>query len=244
MKRILALLLLTLVAGAPSAFAGKYDLEILSGLANDTFKTVVHEAGTAIAYRGVAPGEPQGITGFDVGVEVSMVEIDTAKWDSVLGNDAPSSLPVPRLHARKGLPFGLDVGLSYAAVPDSNISVLGAELQYAILDGGVALPALAVRGSYSTLQGVDDLDLSTMGLDLVLSKGILMFTPYAGIGVVQINGEYAGDVSALKTSLKDQEFTDTRVFVGLQTSLALLRLTVDAEFGESTVYTGKISIGF
>lgn len=243
MKRILALLLLALLAGAPSAFAGKYDLDIFNAT-NDTFKTVVHEAGTAIAYRGVAPGEPQGLTGFDIGIEVSMVEIDNDTWKTVTGNDAPSSLPVPRLHARKGLPFGLDVGVSYAAVPDSNISVVGAELQYAILDGSVALPALAVRGSYSTLQGVDDLDLSTMGLDLVISKGFLMFTPYAGVGVVQINGEYAGDDTTLQALLKDQDFTDTRTFVGLQTSLALLRLTIDAEFGEATVYTGKLSIGF
>jgi hypothetical protein len=198
-----------------------------------------------IAYRGIAPAEPQGLAGFDIGVEASFFKVDTALWDQVLdSNDTPGYLPVPKLHVRKGLPFGIDLGASYAMVPSSNIKVVAGEIQYAILDGSVALPALAVRGHYSTLLGVDDLDLNTYGADAVVSKGFLMFTPYAGVGVLRSNGKYTGDIQELKDNLKDQSATTPRVFGGVQVAMALLRLTLDADFSEIPVYTAKVSLGW
>lgn len=244
MKRILTALLLFFLCAGP-AFAAKYDLTIPSDFANSKFEDVVKQAGSVIAYRGIAPGEPQGISGFDVGVEVSAFKIDTDIWDEVVKSEnAPGYLGAPKLHVRKGLPFGIDLGASYAVVPNSNIKVIGGEIQYAILDGSVALPALAVRGHYSTLLGVDDLDLKSYGADVVVSKGILMFTPYAGVGVLRTDGQYAGDDPTLKANLKDQSATTSRVFGGVQIALTLLRITLDAEFAEVPVYTAKVSLGW
>lgn len=243
MKRILAALLLVSLLAAP-AFAGKYDISLLSTMSNNTFKDVVKEAGTVIAYRGIAPAEPQGLTGFDIGVESSFFKVDENVWSEVV-SDVPTYLPVPRVHVRKGLPFGIDLGASYSTVPASNIKVIGGELQYAILDGGVALPALSVRGHYSTLLGVDDLDLKTYGADVVASKGILMFTPYIGAGVLRTDGSYSGTNATLKTTLQDQSVTTPRVFGGVQVAIALLRLTLDAEYADEVpVYTAKASIGW
>jgi opacity protein-like surface antigen len=243
MKRLLlAVLMVGLLAG--NALAAKYDLQILTDIGNDTFRTIVREAGMLTAYRGVAPGEPQGITGFDIGVEASFIEIDTANWSEVLGGETTDFLAIPRLHVRKGLPFGLDIGLSYAKVVDSNIELLGGEIQWALLDGTLATPALALRGSYSTLLGVDDLDLKTMAADAILSKGFLMFTPYVGAGMVRIDGKYDGANTTLQSALADQKMTETRFFGGVQVALALLRLTAEAEFSEVPVYTAKLSLGW
>jgi opacity protein-like surface antigen len=245
MKRILTALLLLSLCTAP-AFAAKYDVSLYQNMVNSTFNDVVKEAGTVIAYRGIAPAEPQGITGFDVGVEASVFNIDSDLWDQVVDSqDAPGYLPVPRVHVRKGLPFGIDLGASYAAVPSSDIKVIGGEIQYAILDGSVALPALALRGHYSTLLGVDELDLETYGADAVVSKGFLMFTPYAGVGVLRTNGKFTGD-PAMKLFLTDpdQSVTTERVFGGVQIALALLRLTLDVEYSELPVYTAKVSLGW
>ncbi|PLX92594.1 MAG: hypothetical protein C0621_09160 [Desulfuromonas sp.] len=237
-KLVLALLLIFTTSGV--ATAGDYDFNF-SAIANDTFKTVVREAGLLSAYRGVAPAEPQGLTGFDVGVELSLVELDS-KWDQVfLGGDTPGYLPVPRVHVRKGLPFGLDVGVSLTQIPESDMQVIGGELQYAILEGTTATPALSIRGSYSTVNGIDDLDLETYAADAVISKGILMFTPYAGVGIVQIDGEYTGGTNA---AIGSEDFTETRVFAGVQMAIALLRLTVDAEFSQTPIYTAKLSLGW
>jgi len=45
-------------------------------------------------------------------------------------------------------------------------------------------PAIGVRGSLTKLSGVDQLSLDTRGLDLSISKGFALLTPYAGIGRV------------------------------------------------------------
>ncbi|PKN12778.1 MAG: hypothetical protein CVU69_05290 [Deltaproteobacteria bacterium HGW-Deltaproteobacteria-4] len=244
MKKLLTALLLLSVCAA-SAFAEKYDFSIPADFANSQLNDLVKEAGTAIAYRAVAPAEPGGLTGFDIGIEASFIKIDNALWDEVFdSNDAPGYLPVPRVHVRKGLPFDFDLGASYAMVPSSNIKVIAGEIQYAIMDGSAALPALALRGHYSTLLGVDDLDLETYGADAVLSKGFLFLTPYVGVGVLRSDGEYTGSNATLKANLQDQSETTQRVFGGVQIAMALLRITLDAEYAEVPVYTAKVSLGW
>lgn len=244
MKQILTTLLLLSFLAAP-AFAAKYDVTIPAEFANSQFNDLVKEAGTVIAYRGIAPAEPQGLTGFDLGIETSFLKVDSDLWDTVIdSNDTPTYLPVPKVHVRKGLPFGIDLGASYAMVPSSNIKVIGGEIQYAIMDGSMALPALALRGHYSTLLGVDDLDLETYGADVVISKGFLMLTPYAGAGVMRADGKYTGSEPILKENLQDQSETIPRIFGGVQISLALLRVTLDAEFADVPVYTAKVSLGW
>lgn len=243
MKRLLGTILLVLLTSAP-AFAAKYDLQFLNTLANNEFGTIVREAGMFSAYRGVAPAEPEGITGFDIGVEASFVELDSDWVKAFSGKDAPDYLAVPRLHVRKGLPFNLDVGASYTYIPESDIRVIGGELQWALLEGSTATPALAVRGHYSTLQGVDEVDLSSYGADAVLSKGILIFTPYIGAGVVQIDGSYQGSDAILKANLKDQSFTESRVFGGVQIGLGIINFTADVEYSRLPIYTAKLSVGW
>jgi hypothetical protein len=244
MNRILTALLLVSLCAAP-ALAGKYDFAIPADLGNETFKSLIKEAGPVVAYRGVAPAEPAGLTGFDIGVETSFVKVDSDLWDLVLDSgDTPGYIGVPKVHVRKGLPFDIDLGVSYAMVPDSNIQVIGGEIQYAIMDGSVALPALALRGHYSTLLGVDDLDLTVYGGDLVLSKGFLFLTPYIGGGVLQTEGEYKGNTSQSEP-LADYRETTQRVFGGVQIAMALLRITLDAEYADEVpVYTAKLSLGW
>jgi hypothetical protein len=244
MKRLLIALFLLSICTVP-AFAAKFDLAIPTDFANSQFKDLVKESGTLIAYRSVAPAEPGGLTGFDIGVEASFFKVDNALWDQVLDtDDVPTYLGVPKLHVRKGLPFDIDLGVSYAMVPNSNIKLIGGEIQYAIMDGSLALPALAVRGHYSTLLGVDDLDLETYGADAVVSKGFFFLTPYVGAGVLRSNGEYTGSNPTLKANLQDQSITTPRVFGGVQIAMALLRFTLDAEFSDIPVYTAKVSLGW
>ncbi len=244
MKRMFMALALVLFLAEP-AMAAQYDLRFNEGLLNNQFGTIVREAGMLAAYRAVAPAEPAGLLGFDVGISASFVEIDSAIWNqAVRSQDAPSYLTFPRLQVRKGLPFNLDIGASYATVVDSDIELFGAEVQWAPLEGSAITPALAIRGSYSTLVGVDELDLKTYAIDAVVSKGLAMFTPYVGAGLVRIEGKYDGDNATLQQNLRKQTFDEVRFFGGLQTSLALLRLTLDVEYSRMPVYSAKISLGW
>lgn len=248
MKKIFLVSLAILVLATPT-WAGDFDIDFNPNtLVQPLFDELVEEIGTLTAYRALAPAEPQGVTGFDIGVAASLVEIDSELWQLVM--DATTTdfkdqdyLVVPTLRARKGLAFGLDIGASYATVTDSDIEIIGAELQWALLEGSVATPALSLRGSWSTLQGVDQLDLTTYAADALLSKGFAMFTPYAGIGVVNVDGKYKGP-TPIAGLVEDYDTTMTRYFGGVQMALALLRITADVEYLEQPVYSLKVSLGW
>jgi len=242
-KRISALVLLgvLLVASLPSR-AGNSDIALPSGFGQTTFNTLVEELGTAVAYNSVAPAESMGITGFDLGVVVGGVELDTTVWDQVVSDgSAPSSLIVPKLLVRKGLPFGIDLGVSYTAVPDSNVTILGGEVRKSLLEGSTVMPAISLSFHTSSLDGVDDLDISTYGFDVGISKGFAMFTPYASVGQIWLDGS---ENSTLLT-LQDYDDSMTRSSVGVKIGfMPIMSLTLQADMAETNSYNMKLSLDF
>jgi hypothetical protein len=72
----------------------------------------------------------------------------------------------------------------FAATPDSDMKIIGVEACYAILAGGIAEPVVSVRAAATRLSGVTQLEQETRSLELTISKGFLVFTPYAGLGRV------------------------------------------------------------
>lgn len=244
MKRIVALALSLALLGGTQAMAR--DISFVRGISQGNFRELSKEAGAAITYRNVAPTEPLGITGFDAGVEVSAINIqdESAYWNAAFGDDAPSYLLLPKLRVRKGLPFGIDVGASYAYVPDSNIKLYGFEISKAILEGTAATPALGIRGTYTRLAGVDDLKLQTAGVDASISKGILFLTPYVGAGAVWIKSEARGNLQAL-SDLDSEKIWQPRVFGGIKISpLPILAVTAEAEYQVRPIYSLKVALDF
>lgn len=213
-----------------------------TGLAQGQFKDFSKEVGFALSYFPLAPAEPLGITGFDVGVEVTAVDIDESKNYWKIQGDFPGLLPVPKLHVQKGLPFGIDIGAIYSKVPDTNIQLLGGEVKWAFLKGTVATPAVALRGSFTKLLGVDNLDLQTIGYDASISKGVAMFTPYAGVGQVVIESEAKN--LPLGITLDKETITETKYFVGVKTSLLLFTIAAEADLAEVPAYSLRVGLGF
>lgn len=220
--------------------AGELDIKFDPALLQPDFKAFSKELGLAISYLPMAPAEPLGVLGFDIGAEVTAINIDNNLWEKIIiDNDVPGTVVLPRIHLQKGLPFGFDIGASYTRVPSSNIKVIGGEVKWAIVSGNAALPALAIRGSYTTLSGVDDLDLETIGADISVSKGIAFVTPYAGYGQVWITSE------ANQTfGLQKEEITTAKPFVGAKISLALINFVFEADFGDLPMYTARFNVGF
>ncbi len=237
----------TVIFGPSSrpAHAAKYDVTIPDGLlAQSEFHDLSEQIGLALAYRPVAPAAPLGLLGFDIGVEFMAVDIDESEtfWTKV-NSDLPSYLLFPKLHAQKGLPFGIDVGLVYTQIPSSNIVMYGGEVKWAILKGTVATPALALRGSYTTLSGVDTLDVSTYGADLSVSKGFGPFTPYAGIGQIAINTSSSA-LSSAGPVLQDESISATHGFIGAKISLLMLSFVAEADFAAVQAYSFRINLSF
>lgn len=231
-----------LAAASTGAHAGG-DIDSLGNLAQSEFRLLSEDLGAALSYKALAPAEPLGITGFDIGLEVTASSLEYAGiFDRASSGSGFNTLPVPKIHAHKGLPFNFDVGAFLSAVPDSNIRLMGAELRYAFIEGGAAMPAVALRGTYSLLTGVDQLDLDTRGVELTVSKGFLMFTPYAGAGKVWTTSTPNLPVPF---TLKEESFSQSKFFVGANFNFALLNLAIEGDrTGDTTSYGLKLGARF
>ena len=117
--------------------------------------------------------------------------------------------------------------------------MIGAEVRYAIMEGGVALPAVGIRASGTVLQGVDELEMQNIGLDISVSKGFLMFTPYAGLGVIRTSVTPGEDAEMI---LEEATLSQTKMFAGVNVNLGLINLVFEADktgdYSSGTLKTG------
>lgn len=213
-----------------------------TGFVQTDFHDLSKEIGLAISSIPMEPAAPLGITGFDVGVEASFVSIHNNEpyWANVTNNSAPSTLIVPKLHVNKGLPAGIDIGIIYSSIPSSNVSLIGGDIKFAILEGSVATPAVALRGAYTKLNGVSDLSLNSAEADLSISKGFGPITPYAGVEEVFIQS------SATNSSLglTSESINVFKGFVGAKLSLMFFNLVGQADLGELPIYSVRLNLGW
>jgi hypothetical protein len=160
MKKSLSLLCILGCIAQPVWAANNINL---APLAQSEFRIFSEDLGSALSYKAVTPPTPLGITGFDLGLEATSTKM--RNLDKATGSSL-TNLVVPKLHVFKGLPLNIDIGAFYSSVPTTNIKLYGGELRYAILEGGVALPAVGIRGSFTKLSGVDQLAFSTKSVEI------------------------------------------------------------------------------
>src|SRR6266702_3857612 len=218
------------------------DINNIKALSQPNFRLLSEDLGAALSYKPLTPTAPLGITGFDLGIAATSTKLQNSSVFTTAGGGDHSSVIVPSLRLNKGLPFGIDVGVMYSSVPSTNIQLVGGELRYAIVSGGAATPAIGIRGSYTKLTGVDQLDFDTKGLDLSISKGFLMFTPYGGIGKVWVTSTPHN----IPTSTPSKEsFSLNKVFVGLNMNFGLTNLAFEADkTGDASSFGAKLGFRF
>ena len=250
MKKIVVIVALVLAMALPALAAT--NINIPPTFSQSDFKDLSRDLGLVISYIPLAPAEPLGgvLPHIDAGVEVSAFSLDTnsSYWQKIKtypGNaDIPSTVPVPRLHIQVGLPvIPIDLGYVYATIPGTDVKYMGAEVKWAILSGSVATPAIAIRGAYTKLSGVTDLDISTKSADISISKGIAIFTPYAGYGMVWIESKEKS--SNPLVNLQDESLSESKWFVGTKiTFFPLMNLVLEADFAKVNSYSARLNIHF
>ena len=215
-------------------------LDTIDRLDQAQFVEFSENLSAATRYNGVSPPEYLGLLGFDVGLEVSSTEVNSELFDFASDGDFDGSeLIIAKAHIQKGFAFGLDLGASYGLIPGTDASVTGGEIRYAISRGGIATPAVGIRATYSTVLGVDDYNLQSGGLELGISKGFLMVTPYAGIGVVRSRAD-ASDLDGLSS----ESYTQNKFVIGATINLGIaLTLELDRT-GDYRTYSAKAGIRF
>lgn len=147
--------------------------------------------------------------------------------------------PPPRLNLQNAPLPGLDFDGYYTSIPDTDISLMGGLVSYPLTDGGRHGPAIAIRGTYSRLTGVEDFHLTTRGLELSFSKGFDSFTPYAGLGTVWIDGETDID------GLNNESLSTNKYFMGFNFDLGLMSIAAETEqTGDSTTARARFGLRF
>lgn len=227
MRRLLLVLALGCAATQASAFDADFSVDCSNNTTRNCqrdFRSMAEDITAALNYKALGPAEATGLTGIGVAGIVSYVSVDDEKaWKNITGEDV-DAIGMAGVAVRKGLPFDIDVGAFYASVPGSGASLYGGELRWALLAGGVAEPALAVRGSFTRLNGVDEFDYDSYGLDVSISKGFTIITPYAGFGYVWAEADPKGNGGLQKEEVDAEKF-----FVGARLGLGLLDITPEYE---------------
>jgi hypothetical protein len=235
-NRLLKSLSILLLAGLVLPAFADNNFNKLNTLNQTEFDRLAKDLTAVISYKGITPAAPLGVTGFDFGASVAVTQLDSSAVWKKSGSDV-SSVMMSKLHLHKGLPFGVDLGASLTMIPNSNIKLIGLEARYALLEGTVATPALGIRAAYSSLSGVSQFDMNTKSIELLASKGFVMFTPYAGIGRVW------GDATANVGSLKKSSQTSNKIFAGLNANFGLINVAGEMDrTGDSD--TVSVKVGF
>lgn len=229
------LLLLTLLATPALAW------EVSSDAPEAAFRDF-HRRFSAAAYHYPRHGAaPLGLVGFEIYADVAVDQDfgDEPFTETALDEDPVGDvLAFARVGARKGLPWGIDLGLSYGRAVDGDIELISGEIQYAILKGGLVQPALSVRLTGTQTLDAGAYDLDQYGVELLLSKGFTVLTPYIGAGVIRSEGRLD---SALGGTFEDSHNRGI-VYGGVRINLLVPKITIEVEKAE--VVQGAIRVGF
>ena len=197
----------------------------------------------------VEPASARGILSFDVGVAVTAIPVDTGAsyWEHAVRDDFTVSdyVAVPKVVASKGFSL-FTVSASYAKVQDSDISILGGAVDVPLIKGGIAVPSLTVRGAYAQLQGVDNFDAKSLGVEVFLAKGFGPITPYVAAG--RMRAETNADrtppfptVAPVPPIAHESDFN--RYTAGVRISLMVPKIIIEATQAEERSYAAKLSFG-
>ncbi len=174
---------------------------------DESYRSMMAQLGFAIAPTLISGARTTGVRHFYLGVETSIAQIDDGARYWQIGTEGDSMsvgenrfvknvLTMTRLHLRKGLPYGLELGLNAGRIFNTSYWVWGGSVKIALFEGfrsGLAgwLPDVAVRGSVTTLTGDDEFSLTVPSVDVVISKPLVIaqtvvLTPIVGVQFIWV----------------------------------------------------------
>jgi len=182
---------------------------------NLAFKRLVNQLGFALAPSAMHSARTTGFGGFNIAFEASYSTIsgDADYWkrgtqgavdpstkQAATSNQSPSSLLQQySLKLRKGFGYGFEITGVVGILPQTSLINGGADVRIALLEGfrknvpGM-LPDVAVGGGVRTMTGTPELQLTTVGVDVQISKPLVIadssaLTPWFGYQYVWVFGD-------------------------------------------------------
>lgn len=230
------------------------------------FEKFAQDLTAVLDHRSLTPANPLGVTGFDVGLGISHTTMSNSSLANVdldyktaalsaaaNGQSAPvDSMQMLNVQIHKGLPFGIDVGAAYAlSASDAPISTFAYEISYAVLSGGVALPAVNVKYTNTTMADNAQLGYKSSAFEVGVSKGLAIFTPYASLAKVSSTVTPKGTntnafgIGTSSVTLSTVSSSLTKTSLGVNINLVAFDLLIDmTKLGDITTYSLKTGFRF
>ena len=247
-NRIASTLILSVFGLLADAHAGSFDITALQNLSQDQFHDLARNLGAALSYKPLEPADTLGVGGFDIGMVLTGTTLSNAgSIQGAINNSATvfNTLPVPSARVTLGTPYHVDFGAQYSRIPSSPITLWGANLKWALLPGTMATPAIALRGSVTRLDGVSQMGFESIGADISVSKGVLMATPYAGVGGVWSRSSPSSVTNNAGQALQQVNIGQGKVFAGCGFNLGIADVTIEADStGGIRSYSAKLGFRF
>jgi hypothetical protein len=203
------------------------------------------QAGTMTSFKSLAPANTLGRMHFQVAIDYSSTPVDQhdLAWINTFTHPDETcplgdAVVIPTLRASMGITDNIDVGGFWTVARDANYGLVGGEVKYAFLQESEKFPAAAVRASATILTGVPDFNLNIYSADVLASKQIAMFTPYAGIKTNLV----IGTETTSKVDLDTEVIPVVQGYAGIVCNIWLL--SVAAEYNVSSVNTLALAVGF
>ena len=246
MKKLLLIVTLAIIMTGQVAYAAPTEIAITDLLDN------VNRPLNGVVSTGIAGGEPlPGLPNLTVGTGAAAYKVDYN--DINTGEAKTTYFPTIFATARIGLFGGIGfpgfsglgsvaIGGRYGVItsgPLDTVSVTGGELRIGIMNDSLATPGISVSATYNKVSDIkfgsdtDDAQATikahNMGVKALISKDLLIITPYAGIGVDKNTTTASYRITSLGIDKTwDKTSTDMRWLVGLEISpLPFFRLGVE-----------------
>ncbi len=244
---------------APSAHAiSSYSVTDLSNISQSMVRDLIGTAAVGTTHRAYMAASPMGwAIGIDFGIEATAVQLPSSFRSAVAtasqksDSDIPSLIPVPKLNLHKGLPFGLDAGLSYISYQDK-IKLIGGDLKWAFTDLFKSAPfAAALRLNY-TSETLWYLKSHNFQTDFLVSKDLLFIEPYIGTGLQMWSGHIdvptglPANMGLPSTVSGSDSATNVHFFAGAPLKLGLFWFTPEVDYSTFKVFSfgSKFSFNF
>jgi hypothetical protein len=154
------------------------------------FEALATQLGLALTSVTGGPARTTGASGFAIDLQWSNVSLpgDRTEGDGPVwpvDEEGPTSLAMPSIHVRKGLPYSFEIGMRLSQIEQSEMLAATLEIRAAVVEGIASAPDVSVRVHAGRLLGARDLGLVAGGFDFTVSKEFPLFrtlrlAPYAG----------------------------------------------------------------
>ncbi len=185
--------------------------------------------------------------GVQIAVETALLTIDQndPQW-AAIGGVTTDTIPLPRLRASVGIPFGLDVGAMYLSSSTLDIELTGVEARMAF-GNYIPVPMLEANIRYhtSTLTIGSDMEIKNTGFAAMVGANLPFIKPYIEVGTVKSTSTPSGALVSGAVALSEYETTNTTTALGAKIEFAFIVINAElAKVGDKKLTNVKLGFEF